>query len=422
MKNKEYALNLLKAKINGERVITYVQIADLTGYSEKQIRRFSKEIENKDIDSMLIHSNTGKPSHNSASNLEMQYILKFKKQYPHISIAQFMDFYHEDIIFNSNKLEDIYKYYLKKRSYSFFKNLYKNNNIKSPRRHRCFKGKNAHPLREPSTRRGILIMIDGTPHDWFENGKKFSLHLAIDDATGEVLAGWFMPAECLEGYCHMFKILISKHGVPENVYSDKHTIFKSPVDGNLTQLGRMCQEFGINIIFAETAEAKGKVEKMNDTIQGRLINDIKRKNITTYAQLNTFFNDKYANYLNNKFSYPPKEEESEFVTVDKNYDFSKILCIKEDRKILNGCVFSIDNNYYQLIDTKGEIVKPFKGTGITAMKDIFNGTIRAIYKEKIYTTKQVHGHNKDPVKRQQKINNQKELEEYLYRQLQQKQN
>ena len=324
-----------------------------------------------------------------------------------------MDIYHEDIIFNSDKLEDIHKYNLKKRSYSFFKDFYRKNGYKSPRKHRCFKGKDSHPLREPSPRRGILIMIDGTPHDWFENGKKFSLHLAIDDATGEILAGWFMPTECLEGYCYMLKILIQKYGIPENIYSDKHTIFKSHVDGNLTQFGRMCEEFGINMIFAETAEAKGKIEKKNDTIQGRLINDIKRYKIKTYTELNKFFNEKYIDYLNHKFSYPPKEDESAFESIDSNFDFSNILCIKEKRKILAGCVFSYSNNYYQLLDENGVIVKIFKGTDITVMEDIFDHTIRAEYRKKVYSTRQIAGHRQDPVKRQQKIQNQKELDEYL---------
>lgn len=186
MKNKKYALQLIKEKINGSRIITYQQIAELTEYSKRQIITFSKEIENKDIDSLLTHASKGKTPNNAASNTELEYLKDFKKQYPNISISQFMDIYHEDIIFNPHKLEDIYKYKLKKRSYSFFKDLYRNNAWKSPRKHRCFKGKNSHPLREPSPRRGILIMIDGTPHDWFENGKKFSLHLAIDDATGEI--------------------------------------------------------------------------------------------------------------------------------------------------------------------------------------------------------------------------------------------
>lgn len=413
MKNKKYALQLLKEKINGERVISYESIAKLTNYSKRQIINFSKEIENKDIDSLLIHASKGKTPNNAASKSEIEYLKKFKKQYPIISIAQFMDIYHEDIIFNPDKLEDVYKYNLKQRSYSFFKDFFHNNNYTIPRKHRTFKVKNSHPLREPSPRRGILIMVAGTPHDWFENGKKFSLHIAIDDATGEILSGWFMPTECLEGYCHMLKILVDKHGIPENIYSDKHTILKSPIDGNLTQFGRMCEQLGINLIFPETHEAKGKVEKKNDVIQGRLINDIKRFNIKTYTELNIFFNEKYIDYLNHKFAYPPKEKEACFVSLEKNFNWTNIHFIKQQRKILDGCVFSYANNYYQMLDKNNVIVKTYKGTEITVMEDIFDHTIRAEYRKKVYITRQLPGHRQDLVKRQQKIQNQKELDEYL---------
>lgn len=71
MKNKKYALQLLKEKINGERIITYVSISELSGYSEKQIRRLSKEIENKDIDSLITHASKGKTPNNAASSLEI---------------------------------------------------------------------------------------------------------------------------------------------------------------------------------------------------------------------------------------------------------------------------------------------------------------------------------------------------------------
>lgn len=121
------------------------------------------------------------------------------------------------------------------------------------------------------------------------------------------------------------------------------------------------------MIFAETAQAKGKVEKKNDVIQRRLVNDINRFNIKTYSELNKFFNEKYIDYLNHKFSYPAKESEINFEPVDKDFDFSKILCIKETRKILNSCVFSYSNHYYQLLDEKEVIVKIFRGTEITVM-------------------------------------------------------
>ena len=206
MHNKEYALKLVQEKLNGNNSYSYSQIGILTGYTKLQIINFSKLLKEKDIDSILVHGLTNKPSNNSPSPKEIEYIRNFKKQYP---------------------------------------------------------------IREPSPRRGILIMIDGTPHDWFQNGRKSSLHLAIDDATGEALCGWFMPTECLEGYVRLLEILVTKYGIPENIYCDKHTILISPIDGNLTNFGHMCEDLGINIIAANTPQAKGKVEKWNNTIQNR---------------------------------------------------------------------------------------------------------------------------------------------------------
>ena len=186
-----------------------------------------------------------------------------------------MDIYHEDVIFNKKMKSVDIEYNLKQRSYSFFESLYKKEKWKSPIKHKEFaKNYVSHPLREPSEKRGILIMIDGTPHDWFNNGKKFSLHLAIDDATGEILCGYFMPTECLKGYVILLKLLLEEYGIPENIYSDRHTILISPKDGELTQFGHMYKDLGINQIAALTPEAKGKVERMNKTIQNGLLNDI----------------------------------------------------------------------------------------------------------------------------------------------------
>lgn len=289
MHNKGYALKLVQEKIDGLNNYSYSQIGTLTGYTKLQIINFSKLLNERDIDSILVHGLTNKPSNNSPSPKEVEYIRNFKKQYPNISIQQFQDIYHEDVIFNTEMADVIKENNLKIRSYSFFENLYRTEKWESPIKHKCFnKEYEKHPLREPCPKRGILIMIDGTPHDWFCNGKKYSLHIAIDDATGEVLCGWFMPTECLEGYVHMLEILINKHGIPENIYCDRHTILINPKDGELTQFGHMCDDLGINIIAASTPQAKGKVEKMNFTIQNRLLNDIKRFNIKSIDELNKF--------------------------------------------------------------------------------------------------------------------------------------
>ena len=414
MHNKVYALKLVQDKINGLNNYSYSQISSLTGYSKMQIIRFLNQLKEKDIDSILVHGLTNKPSNNSPSSKEIEFIRNFKNQYPCISIQQFMDIFHEDIVFNPKMIKTVKENNLQKRSYSFFENLYRKEGWKSTIKHKCFnKEYERHPLREPSPRRGILIMIDGTPHDWFDNGRKSSLHIAIDDATGELLCGWFMPTECLEGYVHMLEILVTKHGIPENLYSDKHTILISPIDGNLTQFGQMCEDLGINIIAANTPQAKGKVEKWNNTIQNRLVNDIKRFNIKSVDELNKFFNDFYCHYLNQKYAYEPKEEESNFVPLD-NIDLSNILCVREERKMLDGNVVSWKNNYYQIINEDGSIKSIFKGTKLLVYQNVLTKVIRVKYYNHFYNTIQIEGHRQDPVKREQlRIDNQKQLEQVL---------
>ena len=414
-KDKEKALFLLKQKINGEIKITYQEIAFQSGYERKQINRFLNEIEKKDISSLLVHGNTGRKPYIAASAPEVEYIKNFKKKYPLITISQFMDIYHEDVIWNKNKQDDVKKYNLKVRSKSFFQQLFKNEGWKSPIKHKCFdSNKQVHSLRDPSPRRGILIMVDGTPHDWFGNGKKFSLHVAIDDATGEILAGWFMPTECMLGYCHLFKIILEKHGIPISVYSDRTTILWGPKDGQLTHVGRMLDDLGIELIYANSAEAKGKIERMNFTIQNRLLNDIIRFNIKTYNELNKWFNSYYINYINKKFAYKPKEEESEFIPLN-DIDLSTIFCIKSTRIILNGNMISINNQYYIPIDENGNDYVFYKGTKVEVWQDVFNPKLIRIFKNnKIYETRCIERYRKDPIKREQKrIDDQKMLEQLI---------
>lgn len=414
MHNKEYALKLVQDKINGLNNYSYFQISSFTGFSKRHLIRLSQTLNKKDIDSMLVHGLTDKPSNNSPSTKEVEFIKNFKNQYPSISITQFRDIYHEDIIFNQKMELVVKENNLKVRSYSFFENLYRKEGWKSPIKHKRFnKEYETHPLREPSPKRGILIMIDGTPHDWFQNGKKYSLHLAIDDATGEALCGWFMPTECLEGYVYMLEILVTKHGIPENIYCDRHTILINPKDGKLTQFGYMCEDLGINIIAAGTPQAKGKIEKWNNTIQNRLINDIKRYDIQSIDELNIFFNDYYCNYLNQKYAYEPKEEDTSFVPLD-DIDLSNILCIRDERTALNGNMISWNNNYYQIIDKDGKVKQIFKGTKVDVYENVLTKKVKVKYYNVFYETKLVEGHYQDPNKKQKlKIMNRKQLEQVL---------
>ena len=150
---------------------------------------------------------------------------------------------------------------------------------------------------------------------------------------------------------------------------------------------------------------------MNYTIQNRLLNDIKRFNIKTYKELNEWFNDFYINYINKKFSYKPKEEETEFIPLG-NTDLTKIMCIKEERIVLNGNMISYKNNYYIPITDEGCDYIFYKGTKVEVWQDVFNTELIRICKDKkVYNTRKIEGHRQDPIKREQKrIQDQKELE------------
>ena len=136
----------------------------------------------------------------------------------------------------------------------------------------------------------MLIQIDGTPFDWLTNGEMWTLHLAADDATTEVLSGYFMKTERQLGYCFVMRDIFENSGIPIAIYSDKHAIFKSHKDENLTQFGMMMERMGVELIFANSAQAKGRVERYNGTVQRRLPNDIIRFKIDNYDKLNVWFN------------------------------------------------------------------------------------------------------------------------------------
>ena len=412
-KNKLKALEMLKKKVRGEEKLTYSEIIRQTGYTKRQLIRLSKETLKRDIDSILVHGLANKPSNNSTSDQEIEYIKNFKNKYLEITISQFMDFYHEDIIWNKDKTDDVINNNLKVRSYSFFERLYHKYGWIIPRPHKSFYKKNEiHSLRDPSPRRGILIIIDGTPHDWFGNGLKQSLHLAIDDATGEFLAGWFMKEETLEGYCHLLYLILTKYGIPISFYSDNYAVFKSPTDKNLTTFGKICEKLGIEMIYAGSPEAKGKVEKGNDTIQQRLLNDIKRFNITSVDQLNIWFNKFYCKYLNRKFAYEPKEDKSEFIPLTKDFrknELNNLFVIKTNRTILKGNSISINNHYYIPVDKQNKPIPMFKGSSVEVWENIFDHSIKIFKNSKLHNTKQIEGHRKDQQLQQLKVNNQKEL-------------
>ena len=169
----------------------------------------------------------------------------------------------------------------------------------------------AHPMRERRARFGELIQIDGSPHDWFEGrGDYCTLLVFIDDATGQLTQLRFAPTETTLGYMHMLHDHIVAHGVPVALYSDKHSIFrinaKEVAPEAETQFSRAARELGIECIHAHSPQAKGRVERVNQTLQDRLVKEMRLAGINDMNSANAWLPG-YIKDFNRRFAVAPKD-------------------------------------------------------------------------------------------------------------------
>jgi len=172
-----------------------------------------------------------------------------------------------------------------------------------------------HQMRERRPRLGELIQIDGSPHDWFEGrAPSCSLILFIDDATSKSMYALFVPTETSEAYMTVLRYYIKKFGRPVALYADKHGIFHINVkdkleEGELTQIGRIAKALDIELISANSPQAKGRVERAFQIFQDRLIREMRLEGVSSIEEGNTFL-AKYLPAHNRRFSKPPRQKEN----------------------------------------------------------------------------------------------------------------
>jgi len=225
-----------------------------------------------------------------------------------------------------------------------------------------WKGKRRKPYKIHQSRErrecfGELVQIDGSPHDWFEGrGGKCCLIVMIDDATSRIVSSRFEESETTFGYMKAAKTHIKKYGRPIAYYSDKHSIFKtsreSAKDGILqdTQFHRALKELGITLICANSPQAKGRVERANQTLQDRLIKEMRLKNISTIDAANIYLPE-FIELYNRKFGVEPvKKENAHRALTLSDDELDLVLSYQEQRKISKNLEFSLDGNKYQIIE------------------------------------------------------------------------
>lgn len=252
----------------------------------------------------------------------------------------------------------------------------------------------AHPSRPRKKYRGELIQMDASSFNWFGN-EMTHLHLAIDDASGNIVGAYFDQQETLHGYYHVLNQILTKQGIPLAFLTDKRTVFeykrkgtKTVEDDTFTQFGFACHQLGIEIKTSSIPQAKGRVERLNGTVQSRLPVDLELAGITSIDEANRFL-AKWVMTFNRKFGN--KTTQSIYEKAPTKSEINLLLARVVHRKVDSGHHIRYQNHFY--LPTNGNEDIYFTRRTKALVIEAFDGNIYTNIAEKIYTTRRLETHD-----------------------------
>lgn len=242
-----------------------------------------------------------------------------------------------------------------------------------------------HQMRERRACYGELVQIDGSDHDWFEGrGPRCTLLVFIDDATGQLMELWFVGHESFFGYAEAAGHYLERYGKPVAFYSDKHGIFRvnqsqdQGTGAGITQFGRACQDLEIQILCANTPQAKGRVERANQTLQDRLVKELRLAGINDRAAANAYLSEFRVDF-NRRFAVVPRSAHDAHRPLLPKEDLALILSHQETRTLTKNLTVQYHQAVYQIQTERPRYA--LHNAPVTVCESA-TGEIRILYKNK----------------------------------------
>jgi len=325
-----------------EKHITQKAAASMIGITERQIRRIIKAVR-KEGDKGIIHKSRRKASNRRISEKIKDKILKLYKETYH----DFGPTLASEKLLQINNIkvsdESLRKWLIQE---GIWKRRRKRPGHKQWRKRKeCF---------------GEMVQMDGSHHDWLEGrGPELVLMGYIDDATNTTF-GRFYDYEGTIPAMDSFHGYIRKYGIPQSVYLDRHTTYKSPrkltpeeelqgIPKALSQFERALSELGVEVIHAYSPQAKGRVERIFGVLQDRLVKEMRLRGIKTKQEANDFLKEYLPTY-NRQFSVPAANDTNVHIELPKYFNANKALCIRTQRTVKNDHTIVMNTKLYQIQD------------------------------------------------------------------------
>lgn len=341
--------------------------------SVRQIKRLKKKFNEKGSDG-LIHGSRGKPGLRKIDiNLENNVVKIIEEKYydfgPLMACEKLQEFH--GILLSDETIRHI---------------MIRNNIWKSKKRKRS----QYFSWRERRSSYGELQQFDGSCHNWFEGRNSLlpeaCLLASIDDATGKITDAKFDNNESVETVFTFWWEYVEINGIPSEIYLDKFSTYKinhpAAVDNVelMTQFKRAMKELGTNLISANTAQAKGRVERLFETLQDRLVKEMRLANINTIEEANIFLKEKFIPWFNNRYAVIPKSPTNCHRTLDIStaIKLKSIFAKHYVRGINNDFTIQYKTKYYQLKEIQPTTV--FK-TDKVLIEERLDNTIKIKYKD-----------------------------------------
>lgn len=321
--------------------ITQVEAAGLIGLGDRQIRRLIKRIR-EEGDEGICHRSRGKASNHRVPKKVKERALKlFRQEYADFNLAHATEKLFE--VHGITLSDETFRLWLNEAAIPYKK--------RKARKHRQRRERKAHF--------GELVQIDGSHHDWFEGRGPVCVFMGyIDDATNTVY-GRFYDYEGTMPAMDSMKRYIKQYGIPKSVYLDKHTTYKSwaepTIEEQLTDLKPMSHfekslaKLEIEVIHANSPQAKGRVERLFKTLQDRLVREMRLAGVKSVEEANEFLKI-YLPKHNRKFKKEALSEADLHRPALPSRDLDRILCIKEERTVRNDFTVAHNGKLYQIED------------------------------------------------------------------------